>query len=100
MLVRIVAWQTDPRYRDILVRLLRGQVIPLYQRAGCREVYVLHDEAFRYWRIVSFWDEETALAAFRGSPEQRQLSERLRDFFAGPHEDRTFAVLEPAPAGI
>ncbi|MER3404555.1 MAG: hypothetical protein C4289_04805 [Chloroflexota bacterium] len=94
MLVRIVAWQTDPRYRDVLARLLRGHAIPLYQRAGCRAVYVLHDQAFRHWRLVSFWDEEATLAEFRVSPDQRQLGERLRDFFAGPHEDRTFAVLE------
>jgi|GEM_PF-2319863 quinol monooxygenase YgiN len=95
MIVRIVGWQTDPRYRDILARLLRGQVIPLYRRAGCREVYVLHDEAFRHWRIVSFWEDEATLTALRAASEHRQVSERLRDFFAGPHEDRVFTLLEP-----
>jgi quinol monooxygenase YgiN len=94
MLVRILGWQTDPRYRDILERLLHTQVVPLHRRAGCRAVSALHDDAYRHWRILSFWDDAATLAAFRAMPEHQALAERLRDFYAGPHDDRTFVALD------
>jgi quinol monooxygenase YgiN len=94
VLVRIVSWQTDPRYRDILERLLRTQIVPRYRRAGCRAVYALHDEAYRHWRILSFWDDAATLTAFRAMPEHQALMARLGDFYAGPHDDRTFVALD------